>query len=106
MGAGATRTELAVLGLMAWRGEATRYELHKLAGRTVGFIYAPARSQLYAVVKRLEASGLVSGERILQAGRPNKRVFSLTGAGREVLREWLGTVEPIEPEDRDGVLLK
>jgi PadR family transcriptional regulator AphA len=23
-----------------------------------------------------------------------------------VLREWLGTVEPIEPEDRDGVLLK
>ena len=56
---GATRTELAVLGLLAWSGEASGYELHKRAVRSVGFIWAPARSQLYAVLKRLEADGLI-----------------------------------------------
>jgi DNA-binding PadR family transcriptional regulator len=102
----ATRTELAVLGLLAWSGESSGYELHKLAGRSVGFIWAPARSQLYAVLKRLDAAGLVSGRHVVQPDRPDKRMFSLTDAGMATLRGWLGRVEPIEPEDRDGVLLK
>ena len=57
----ATRTELAVLGLLAWSGESSGYELHKRAERSVGFIWAPARSQLYAVLKRLASDGLVEG---------------------------------------------
>jgi DNA-binding PadR family transcriptional regulator len=102
----ATRTELAVLGLLAWAGESSGYELHTRAARSVGFIWAPARSQLYAVLKRLDADGLVRGRRVKQADRPDKRLFSLTEAGRSTLASWLGRVEPIEPEDRDGVLLK
>jgi DNA-binding PadR family transcriptional regulator len=43
---------------------------------------------------------------VRQSERPDKRLFSLTDAGRETLAAWLGRVEPIEPEDRDGVLLK
>jgi DNA-binding PadR family transcriptional regulator len=101
-----TRTELAVLGLLAWSGEASGYELHKRAGNSVGFIWAPARSQLYAVLKRLEGDGQVSGRRVAQADRPDKRLFRLTTAGQETLRRWLDEVEPIEPEDRDGMLLK
>ena len=46
------------------------------------------------------------GRRVRQSERPDKRLFSLTDAGRETLAAWLGRVEPIEPEDRDGVLLK
>jgi DNA-binding PadR family transcriptional regulator len=102
----ATRTELAVLGLLAWSGEASGYELHKRATGSVGFIWAPARSQLYAVLKRLAAAGLVEGRHVEQADRPDKRLFRLTGEGRRTLRAWLDRVEPIEPEDRDGVLLK
>jgi PadR family transcriptional regulator, regulatory protein AphA len=104
--ANVTRTEVAVLGLLAWTGESSGYELHKRAARSVGFIWAPARSQLYAVLKRLDADGLVQGRRVAQSDRPDKRLFSLTGRGREALAGWLGRVEPIEPEDRDGVLLK
>jgi len=102
----ATRTELAVLGLLAWSGESSGYELHKLAGRSVGFIWAPARSQLYAVLKRLAKAGLVHGRHVVQADRPDKRLFSISDAGTAMLREWLDSVEAIEPEDRDGVLLK
>ena len=102
----ATRTELAVLGLLAWSGESSGYELHKLAGRSVGFIWAPARSQLYAVLKRLAAAGLVRGRHVVQADRPDKRMFGITEAGMATLRDWLDRVEPLAPEDRDGVLLK
>jgi DNA-binding PadR family transcriptional regulator len=102
----ATRTELAVLGLLAWSGEASGYELHTRVSRSFGFIWAPARSQLYAVLKRLDGDGLVRGRRVKQSDRPDKRLFSLTEAGRSTLAAWLGRVEPIEPEDRDGVLLK
>ena len=102
----ATRTELAVLGLLAWAGESSGYELNQRAERSVGFIWAPARSQLYAVLKRLDAAGLVQSRRVAQADRPDKRLFSIGDAGREALAAWLGRVEPIEPEDRDGVLLK
>jgi len=102
----ATRTELAVLGLLAWSGESSGYELHKLAGRSVGFIWAPARSQLYAVLKRLAAAGLVRGRHVVQADRPDKRIFGITEAGMATLRDWLDRVEPLAPEDRDGVLLK
>jgi DNA-binding PadR family transcriptional regulator len=102
----ATRTELAVLGLLAWSGESSGYDLHKRAGRSVGFMWAPARSQLYVVLKRLVAAGLVRGRDVAQQDRPDKRIFSLTEAGMATLREWLDRVEPIEPEDRDGVLLK
>jgi DNA-binding PadR family transcriptional regulator len=101
-----TRTELAVLGLLAWAGESSGYELHKRAARSVGFIWAPARSQLYAVLKRLAADGLVDGRRVAQSDRPDKRLFRIGAAGRERLSAWLGRVEPIEPEDRDGMLLK
>lgn len=104
--AGLTRTELAALGLLAWSGESSGYELHKRAGRSLGFIWAPARSQLYAALKRLEAAGFAKGRRVAQSERPDKRLFSLTEAGTEALRQWLDRVEPIEPEDRDGVLLK
>jgi PadR family transcriptional regulator, regulatory protein AphA len=101
-----TRTELCALGLLAWRGESSGYELHKVAERSIGFIWAPARSQLYAVLKRLAAAGLVGGRHVVQADRPDKQMFSVTEAGTAALRDWLDGVEAIEPEDRDGVLLK
>ena len=101
-----TRTELCALGLLAWRGEASGYELLKTTERSVGFIWAPARSQLYAVLKRLAVAGLVSGRRVVQSDRPDKQIFAVTDAGMAALRDWLNEMEPIEPEDRDGVLLK
>jgi DNA-binding PadR family transcriptional regulator len=102
----ATRTELAILGLLAWSGESSGYELSKRAERTLAYVWAPARSQLYAVLKSLAADGLIAGRDVVQADRPDKRLFRITEAGMTTLRAWLETLEPIEPEDRDGVLLK
>ena len=48
----------------------------------------------------------MNGRHIAQVDRPDKRKFRITEDGMAVLRDWLDRVEPIEPEDRDGILLK
>jgi DNA-binding PadR family transcriptional regulator len=103
---GVSRTEVAVLGLLARAGERTGYDLRKLAAGSVGYVWTPTRSQLYAVLPRLAARGLVRGRRVAQATRPDKQLFAITPAGRTALRRWIRTLEPLAPEDRDGLLLK
>ena len=51
-------TEYAVLGLLTF-GERSGYELDKLAGRSIGYFWRPAKSKIYAILPRLEkvASG-------------------------------------------------
>lgn len=46
-----------------------------------------SHQQVYRELARLEASGCVSIEEVLQQGKPDKKVYSLTEAGRTVLAE-------------------
>src|SRR6185503_12547690 len=56
-----TLTEAAVLALLAIEGECSGYDLLKLAQKSVGHVWAPAKSQLYATLGRLTRAGLVEG---------------------------------------------
>ncbi|WP_112322770.1 PadR family transcriptional regulator [Oceanibium sediminis] len=60
-------------------------------------------SQVYPTLMRLEKQGLVQSEELQQTGRPNKRIYTVTGAGREALTDWIGT-EPEPPVLRDDFL--
>ena len=42
-----TTTEAAVLALLALEGENSGYDLLKYARQAIGYIWSPARSQLY-----------------------------------------------------------
>jgi DNA-binding PadR family transcriptional regulator len=44
---------------------------------------------VYVTLTRLEKAGLVTSERVGQADRPERKVYDLTDAGRERLKEWL-----------------
>lgn len=57
-------------------------------------------SQVYPTLARLEESGLLTSLDVIQTGRPNKRVHSVTKAGETALRDWVGT-EPDTPVVRD-----
>ncbi|HSC92743.1 MAG TPA: PadR family transcriptional regulator [Gaiellaceae bacterium] len=98
-----TTTEAAVLALLAIEGERSGYDLLKLVSRAIGHVWAPARSQLYAVLPRLVAGGLASRRDVVQQGRPDKAVYRLAPRGREVLDAWLAEVVP---GDAAGVQLK
>jgi DNA-binding PadR family transcriptional regulator len=98
-------TEYAVLGLLTF-GERSGYELDKLAARSIGYFWQPAKSKIYAILPRLVDRGLAEASDVAQTGRPDKRVYRLTSAGSEELRRWLENGEPIRSVARDGLLLK
>jgi DNA-binding PadR family transcriptional regulator len=89
-----TTTEAAVLALLAIEGEQSGYDLLKLVSSAIGNVWAPARSQLYALLPRLVRDGLAESRRVTQERRPDKQVYAIGPEGRRVLDEWLETVEP------------
>jgi DNA-binding PadR family transcriptional regulator len=99
-----TSTEASILGLLA-HGELSAYELVKTAGRSVGYFWAPATSQFYAVLPRLVETGLASSRVVRQSSRPDKRVYRISAAGRDALREWINGPTPAEPS-RNPLLLQ
>ena len=94
-----TTTEAAVLALLAIEGEQSGYDLHRQVSRSIGHVWAPAKSRLYAVLPRLAADGLARGRRVRQTGRPDKQLYEITDAGRAAVQAWLETVEPGTPAD-------
>jgi DNA-binding PadR family transcriptional regulator len=89
-----TTTEAAVLALLASEGERSGYDLLKLVGKAIAYMWSPARSHLYAVLPRLVKDGLADVRQVAQERRPDKQLYRITAAGREALDTWLETVEP------------
>jgi DNA-binding PadR family transcriptional regulator len=85
-------TEGAVLGLLA-AGERSGYDLAKLAGTSLAYIWTPSQSQIYKVLPRLAAAGLARIREVEQRGRPDKALYEITPEGLEALRTWLDEIE-------------
>ncbi|TMR89754.1 PadR family transcriptional regulator [Nonomuraea basaltis] len=62
-------------------GESSGYQLTKIFDVGVSNFWYAAPQQLYAELAKLESEGLVAGHVVVQQGRPNKRVFTVTEAG-------------------------
>jgi PadR family transcriptional regulator AphA len=90
---GLTTTSHAVLAQLAVRPWST-YELAQQRVRYFRYVWPRAESAIYREVKRLAAMGLVAAKREYVGRRP-RTVYSITEAGRQVLREWLAT--PVSP---------
>jgi DNA-binding PadR family transcriptional regulator len=87
-----------VLGLLGF-GEKSGYELFGFAERSVGFIWTPAKSQIYKVLPRLAELGLARVRRVAQSKLPDKQLYRLSTAGRRALRLWLASVDAEGPTD-------
>jgi PadR family transcriptional regulator AphA len=98
-----TLTEAAVLALLAIEGECSGYDLLKLAQKSVGHVWAPAKSQLYATLGRLTRAGLVEGRTVAQAERPDKQLYRITREGNDRVQAWL---EDTATPDRSAQTLK
>jgi DNA-binding PadR family transcriptional regulator len=86
-------------------GETSGYELSKRFDVSVANFWSATPQQLYRELERLEGSGLIAGRVVEQLRRPNKRVFTLTDAGREEL--YVFTTQPARPMAmRDELLVK
>jgi len=97
-----TTTEAVALGVLA-EGERSGYDLLKRVEASVGHIWSPAKSQLYAVLPRLVEAGLARRRMVRQATRPDKQLYRLTPDGKQAVRAWL---EHAAPRSFDELMLK
>jgi len=81
------------------------YELARRFDRSIGYFWHATHQQIYKVLARMEEAGWISGE--VQAGEsaPDRKLFSVSRAGRSEVSRWLA--EPTEPEGiRDSLMVK
>jgi PadR family transcriptional regulator AphA len=100
-----TTTEAALLGLLRKR-PMSGYDLQKDVLRSVGYFWAPAKTQTYATLPKLVAAGYATQERVAQEVRPDKTVYAITEKGREALREWVEEAPLDAGQGRNLLLLK
>lgn len=81
-------TTYAVLGQLA-AGPSSGYEVKARLEAGAAHFWHASYSQIYAELRRLSELALVSEEHVRQDARPDKRVYTITAAGRRALRAWL-----------------
>ncbi len=89
-------TSYAVLGLLSFGQALSGYEIRKWAQNMRFFYWAPAQSQVYSELRRLEKRGFVRAEEVAQEGKPDKRVFTITAEGSAEFERWQRE-EPVGP---------
>ncbi|MBP1764313.1 MAG: putative transcriptional regulator [Firmicutes bacterium] len=95
----------AILGLIN-RKAMTGYDLMKAFNmELVNFWYAQ-HSQLYPELKKLTAEGLITYETVLQGEKLEKKLYSITEAGRNDFFNWLAQQDLLEPTPKDIFRLK
>lgn len=65
------------------------YDLAKTFESSLQFFWHAQNTQIYLELKKLEKKGYISGETVIQSDRPNKRVFTITEAGKKEFLKWL-----------------
>ncbi|MDI3418673.1 PadR family transcriptional regulator [Streptomyces luteolus] len=85
--------------------ERSGYQLAKAFDLGVANFWYAKPQQLYAELARLEQGGLISGREVVQDGRPNKRMFTVTGTGLAELEKF--TAATAKPSVlRDDLMVK
>jgi DNA-binding PadR family transcriptional regulator len=82
--------ELAVLGFLT-RGPCHGYDLARTIEAEIGPVWKLGRSQVYALLERLERDGLVAHRRIEQGARPPRKVYGLSRRGRALGEGWIAS---------------
>ncbi len=86
-------------------GEATGYEIRKLSSEGEYSYFVDASfGAIYPALARLEADGLVTVREEAQSGRPSRKIYSITPAGRAELVAQL-SAPPAEDVFRSEFLL-
>jgi len=70
-------------------GPLTGYELKRHIDNSTQFFWHAALSQIYPTLKAMEGEGLIEFEVKPQEGKPDKKIYSITKAGRGALMDWL-----------------
>ncbi len=75
------------------------YELARRFDRSIGYFWTATHQQIYRTLRAMEGDGWVSATAVVQQGRPDKKVYTVSPAGRAELARWIA--DPADRELRD-----
>ena len=85
----------AILGFLDYQ-PMSGYDLKKLFDQSVAHFWSATQSHIYKALEILEDEGMVESQIIQQEGKPNRKQYKITEAGRAELRRWVSTPLPVE----------
>ena len=97
--------EQALLGFLM-QGRMHGYDLHQRVEDELGVIWYMGISNIYGALKRLEQVGHVESTLSPQEGRPPRKVYRITPAGRRSFLDWVRRPIPTMRDIRVEFLAK
>lgn len=83
----------------------TGYELAKTFNSSIGFFWKADHQQIYRELSKLRERGHIQGREVVQSGKPNKLVYTLTTEGKAAFRHW--AAKPSTPASiKDDLLVR
>src|ERR1700737_5316606 len=65
------------------------YELTHRFDRSIGYFWSATHQQIYRTLRTMEGDGWVSATLVVQRGRPDKKVYTVSDTGRAELARWI-----------------
>jgi PadR family transcriptional regulator AphA len=98
--------QYAILGILNY-APLTGYNLKTLVDKSLNHFWKASLSQIYRELSVLERNGYVVSDILPQEDRPDKKVYTITVAGKKAFREWLGDFpETLSAPRRDEFLVR
>ena len=94
-----------LLGFLNYQSR-SGYDLKQLMDVSTSNFWHAKQSQIYTTLKKLEQDELVISHIEPQESRPNRRVYEITTAGQDDLREWLSQPQMTIDQRKETLLLK
>jgi DNA-binding PadR family transcriptional regulator len=86
----------AILSFLSDRA-CSGYDLAKNFDGSVGFFWNASHQQIYRELTKLESLGWLHYETVTQAGKPDKKLYRMTGVGRRELIDWICQPSELTP---------
>ncbi len=84
-----------ILGLLMQKAQHGYQLLEAFADeQALGRVWKLSTSQLYAVLKRLQTQGFITGEEAYSLDAPPRTVYHITRSGEAYVQAWLGELNP------------
>jgi DNA-binding PadR family transcriptional regulator len=96
-------TDFAVLGMLTLK-PMSGYDIRATIGESIAYFWTESFGQIYPTLNRLAKEGLVTRRGERGASR-TRHIYSITGAGRDVLAAWLRQAPQPRPP-RNELLFK
>ncbi len=96
--------DYAILGFLNYHPY-SGYDLKKIFDSSIRHFWPADQSQIYRTLARLTQQGMAEMEKIPQKDRPDRKVYHITPAGRNSLRDWISGPPPLD-EPRSAPLIQ